>query len=174
MCGSPSLMRGQHLGRGHPDRRNRFTLAHAGVMSPSNWAGPSLAVHPRVCGEYEMAPDGCPHLAGSPSLMRGVCTRQASSCSPSGSPSLDAGHILPRPAAPAGCTVHPRRCGAYVWDRWKDPVPAGSPSLVRGESDPGDVQTVRVRFTLARCGEYADGEVLDSCGGGSHSLMRGV
>ncbi len=111
--GSSPHVRGTHYLKGEWATRPRFIPACAGNTSLGHESNPSVAVHPRMCGEHvrmvgdEMRARGSsPHVRGTPSAKvgEGLLDRFIPAC---------AGNTSPASSGYFTMTVHPRMCGEH-------------------------------------------------------------
>ena len=150
--GSPPLTRGIHLARYVHQYDTRFTPAHAGNTSETEWRLGIVEVHPRSRGEYLLSMFSSSGYAGSPPLTRGIrksnifgiCGRRFT---PAHAGNTDSGNH-----GGYWWKVHPRSRGEYnqAFRFGRDRL--GSPPLTRGIPLVSIIFTCLPGFTPAHAG----------------------
>ncbi len=160
-AGSSPRVRGTVVGTEVLAAVRRFIPARAGNSPAKNIGWPSIAVHPRACGEQ-------------------ACRRVDGSTQPGSSPRVRGTDPLPGRSRPLsrfiparagnsrwtahksrGTAVHPRACGEQSSPNRGFPASSGSSPRVRGTAVLGDDIQLAARFIPARAGNSATAEAAD-------------
>ncbi|RCW78561.1 hypothetical protein DFP89_13511 [Paracoccus lutimaris] len=152
----------------------RFIPAHAGNRSPMPPHRRAAAVHPRACGEQQVAEIIVGVIGGSSPRMRGTGLLRPSASSHHRFIPAHAGNRVPRIMDAMAGPVHPRACGEQVCahvatnrDQRFIPAHAGNRALpILGNDQPA----VHPRA----CGEQSVSISRYSTSGGSSPRMRGT
>ncbi len=192
--GSSPRLRGTRVRPGQRDEIGRFIPASAGNTAASKTGRPSLAVHPRVCGEHRTASKAASIAAGSSPRLRGTRFFGRLMDHERRFIPASAGNTPSRDGRPSQWTVHPRVCGEHVWRASGPFSPDGSSPRLRGTPANDVTSSTGYRFIPASagntlgethrlfarsvhprvCGEHSGGIVPAVGPGGSSPRLRGT
>ncbi len=130
----------------------RFIPAHAGNTTPLSPRSAKTTVHPRACGEHDLAQGGLARDGGSSPRMRGT-PRLRPACRPSH-------RFIPAHAGNTGqaktvlrtYAVHPRACGEHANDTVYNDTDLGSSPRMRGTHPRNRTGEAQGRFIPAHAG----------------------
>ena len=148
---SPRVRGTQNAGR-KPKPPTRFIPARAGNTSLSSSLPSSLPVHPRACGEHQVANIKGPLPYGSSPRVRGTPGRGLRAYRPGRFIPARAGNTGSCAPPPPSLAVHPRACGEHEFGHGVRGHHLGSSPRVRGTRARRDARADRPRFIPARAG----------------------
>ena len=155
--GSSPRVRGTRQRHRLSRRGDRFIPARAGNAEAVPLSEPSVAVHPRACGERERERKHTSWVCGSSPRVRGTPQRRAiEACLDRFIPAR-AGNATPTSAVRSSRTVHPRACGERDLQRDQPSYCCGSSPRVRGTRLGYGISPGLGRFIPARAGNAAGG-----------------
>ncbi len=151
--GSPPPVRGRGLSAESHPLVLRFTPARAGkrLLPLKLWR--AATVHPRPCGEEQVAHARSGNQCGSPPPVRGRGRRRRASPLSRRFTPARAGKSHPPTSSRTQGSVHPRPCGEEPRRPSSMRAKGGSPPPVRGRVCLGLFGIGGVRFTPARAGK---------------------
>ncbi len=135
------------------DRRlDRFIPAHAGNRSPMPPHRRAAAVHPRACGEQQVAEIIVGVIGGSSPRMRGTGLLRPSASSHHRFIPAHAGNSDSSLITALGDAVHPRACGEQTPGTFSQRTASGSSPRMRGTEPYQSSETTSPRFIPAHAG----------------------
>ncbi len=152
VIGSSPRLRGTRAPRPRARERPRFIPAPVGNTPAKATCSTRPPVHPRACGEHDLARVTAQRTSGSSPRLRG--TRRAAGHRAAGQRFIPApaGNTGPDGRKPPGTTVHPRACGEHLAESLGEMRTGGSSPRLRGTREAPRELGVLQRFIPAPAG----------------------